>query len=260
MTNDLMPFTSLAEMLDAVLEAPPPRPEPSNWRRRARRRNTSCSFAPSKRYGKDAPSPSTSFDLNADIFYEIAEQGERAFAAGLLGLPYPVFAGLTTLTLHGEPASAIVMAEEVPQAEHGLPTDDPVLCVYAVRPLRWPDEAMWSSSGSPPRCSWRRLKASSSACRWSRRSTNVETAMLLEIPLSTLFVMLTVLADDRTAIRRTVAPVEVNDGARPARASADPADVDRQRRRPHRALFNDGQAEAAAQLGTWRTSPSAGRA
>ena len=48
MTNDLMPFTSLAEMLDAVLEAPPPRPETSNWRRR-RRRNTSCSFAPSKR-------------------------------------------------------------------------------------------------------------------------------------------------------------------------------------------------------------------
>ena len=27
MTNDLMPFTSLAEMLDAVLEAPPPGPE-----------------------------------------------------------------------------------------------------------------------------------------------------------------------------------------------------------------------------------------
>ena len=121
MTNDLMPFTSLAEMLDAVLEAPPPRPETIKLASPGEKGNTSCSFAPSKRYGKDAPSPSTSFDLNADIFYEIAEQGERAFAAGLLGLPCPVFAGLTKLMLHGEPALAIIMAEEVPQAEHGLP-------------------------------------------------------------------------------------------------------------------------------------------
>ena len=35
--------------------------------------------------------------------------------------------------------------------------------------------------------------------------------VMLEIPLWTLFVMLTVLADDRVAIRRTVAPVKVND-------------------------------------------------
>ena len=35
-----------------------------------------------------------------------------------------MFAGLTTLMLHGEPALAIIMAEEVPQAEHRLPTDD----------------------------------------------------------------------------------------------------------------------------------------
>ena len=128
----------------------------------------------------------------------------------MLGLPYPVFAGLTTLTLHGEPALAIVMAEEVPQAEHGLPTDDPVLCVYAVRPLRWPDRGEVEFVRISPALFVATVKGFAVRIPVEPPIDECETVML-EIPLSTLFVMLTVLADDRTAIRRTVAPVKVND-------------------------------------------------
>ena len=126
MTNDLMPFTSVAEMRDAVLEAPPPGPEATNWRTK----HGSCVVRAIEAIRQGQLLRLRQLRPQRRSFYEIAEQGKRAFAAGLLRLPYPVFAGLTTLVAGGRPVPTIVMAEEVPQAEHGLPTDDPV----AVRP------------------------------------------------------------------------------------------------------------------------------
>src|SRR5262245_56839511 len=102
MTNDRMPFTSLAEMRDAVLEARLPGPETVKLASPGEKREHELLVRAIDEMRQGRSFAFDGFDLNADTFYIIVEQGERTFAAGLLGLPYPVFTGLTTLMLLGE--------------------------------------------------------------------------------------------------------------------------------------------------------------
>ena len=87
MTNDPMPFTSVAEMLDAVLEAPPPRPETIKLASPGEKKEHELLVRAIEEIRQGHSFAFDGFDLNADIFYEIAEQGERAFARARLACP-----------------------------------------------------------------------------------------------------------------------------------------------------------------------------
>ena len=89
MTNDLMPFTSLAEMLDAVLEALPPGPETIKLASPGEKREHELLVRAIEAIRQGRSFAFDGFDLNADIFYKIANQGGLAFAAGCLAAPSP---------------------------------------------------------------------------------------------------------------------------------------------------------------------------
>ncbi len=149
------------------------------------------------------------FELDSDSFLEHAKAGVTAFAEGLTGLPYPVFCGVAGLTIDGETRLAMVMAKEVDNLAGADGRDlGEGWWVHAVVPWHLPSGDVWFEPVS------RLIRLFAEGGKTFGRPFEPPigefATEMLGAQVEVLAVMLAMIADNRIAVTREVAPVKIN--------------------------------------------------